>query len=72
MNNTDVKVVVKQFKLPGREEDFLMVDEFVYRADNKEQAFARDDDGKWIIIRKAFVNDPAWLAILEATYNKKQ
>lgn len=67
MNNIE-EIAVKKFKLPGLEKEFLMAGEFVFRADNHQQAFYRDDDGKWIVIRKAFVEDPEWIAVLEATY----
>ena len=62
------EAIVKKFNLPGRKEDFLMLGEFVYRADTKEQVFARGEDGTWVVVRKAYVHDPEWLKILDETF----
>ncbi len=67
MNSTK-ETAIKTFRLPGRAEEFLMHGDFVFRADTKEQAFVREPDGRWIVVRKSFVNDAAWLKILEDTH----
>lgn len=69
MSNME-QILVKKFKLPGRDEEFLMHGDFVFRADNMHQAFYRDEDGNWVVIRKAFLTNPEWITILEQTYSQ--
>ncbi len=64
MNNKVGQSEVKRLRLPGLPGEFLMVGDYVYKADTKEQAFAYSD-GTWIMVRKSNVPDPQWVAILE-------
>jgi hypothetical protein len=63
---------MKTFKLPGRQEQFLMDGDVVYVKSHEKKnltALVRDAHGQWNIIQAVPVLDERWVKTLDAAYH---